>query len=93
MLPTPADFDAHLERDPDVGERLKRIRAADDELAELKLRCARARALAILELYEQAGRTNAVMRATGLSRGRVSQLLADARLWRQHDAIEEAGHG
>lgn len=88
MLPKPAEFDVRLTAGADIVERLLRIRAYDQQLDDLKTRCARARALAILELFEAEGRTDAVMKATGLSRARVSQLLADARLWRQHDAAE-----
>jgi hypothetical protein len=93
VLPSPAEFDAHLEEPADLVARLDRIGELTAQLDVLRDRLGRGRALTILAIYEGGRRQDAVMEVTGLSRARVAQLLADARLWRKHDALAAQGRG
>ena len=88
MLPAPEDFDGFIANTFGTLARLRVIEQADERLAVLRERSGRARALAILELFEKTRRYDAVMVALGLSRARVAQLVADGRAWRRHDAAE-----
>jgi len=93
VLPTIEEIDAHLEGADGPLARLRAAERCREQLAELTERAGRARCLAMLELYESLGgrgRYHRVALAAGVTMNRVSQLLADARLWRQHDALLDA---
>ena len=85
MLPEPEDFDGFIAGTFGTLARLRLIEQTDERLAVLRERSGRARALAILELFEDTRRYDAVMTAMSLSRARVAQLVADGRAWRRHD--------
>jgi hypothetical protein len=89
MLPAPEDFDGFMAATFGVLARLRLIEQMDERLAVLRERSARARALAVLELFEETRRYDSVMTALRLSRPRVGQLLSDGRLWREYDAAQQ----
>ena len=88
MLPEPEDFDGFIASTHGTLARLHLIEQMDERLAVLRERSGRARALAVLELFEETRRYDAVMMALTLSRARVAQLVADGRAWRQYDAAQ-----